>query len=399
VDVVVTSPPYWAQRAYTDGGEAYDGQIGSEPTPWDYLDVLLDCTAEWVRVLKPSGSLFVNLGDKYATRWGSSRPQGRRGFDKESRGRGRWGRNSTGVPEKSLVGLPWRYALGAVDELGLTLRAEIVWDKPNGLPESVDDRVRRSHEQWFHLTRQPRYFQCVDAIREQYAPGTALRYRQGFGDRAGWDQARQSVRTSLSGQGWSQNELGKLPGSVWSIPTEPLDLPKHLAGDDDHYAAFPPEWPRRFIAGFCPERVCTVCGQGRELVTQRTTVFDKARDQDHAAEIAARGASHAVMSGGTAKSTLNGRTSRTVVGETCACPTPEAASTPGVALDPFGGTGTTAQVAHALGRTGISVDLSRGYARLAADDNLARRRWAKVHELPVPRWDRPDALTLFDAGE
>lgn len=65
VDLIVTSPPYWALRSYTDGGAHYPGQIGSEPTPTDYIAALVDCTAEWVRVLKPSGSLFVNLGDRY----------------------------------------------------------------------------------------------------------------------------------------------------------------------------------------------------------------------------------------------------------------------------------------------------------------------------------------------
>jgi hypothetical protein len=83
------------------------------------------------------------------------------------------------------------------------------------------------------------------------------------------------------------------------------------------------------------------------------------------------------------------------LGEGCGCPAPDAPSTPGVVLDPFGGTGTTAHVAHALGRVGISVDLSAGYARLAGDDVLARRRWAKVHDVKAPAWTAPDDLALF----
>lgn len=441
VDLVCTSPPYWAQRAYTDGGVAWAGQLGSEDTPAEYIDGLLEATAEWCRVLKPGGSLWVNLGDKYATRWGSSRPQGRRGMDRldgEPRERrGRWGRNSTGVPEKSLVGLPWRYALACVDELGLTLRAEVVWEKPNGLPESVTDRVRRSHEQWFHLSTQPRYYSAMDAVREAHvtAGGRLLKHRTAHHatvtDNTGWSEAHPA----------ELHPLGRLPGSVWSVPTEPLDLPDHLTDEDDHYASFPAELPRRIVSAWSPERVCTVCGQGRRLVSETSTVFDKARDQAHATEIAGRGASHAVMSGGTARSTLNGRTTRLVVGEVCACtpftvhpgtgePSPTAdpatgrqptrpadiganhrrvgpwtewhldgwdppPSTPGVVLDPLGGTGTTAHVAHALGRTGISVDGSAGYARIAADDTLARRRWAKVHDVKAPAWTPPEDDMLF----
>jgi hypothetical protein len=79
---------------------------------------------------------------------------------------------STGRDPKSLLGLPWRYAIGCIDHLGLILRAEMIWSKPNGLPESVTDRVRRSHEQWFHFTKEPRYFSAVDEVREATAaPG------------------------------------------------------------------------------------------------------------------------------------------------------------------------------------------------------------------------------------
>lgn len=124
VDLICTSPPYWALRHYRDGGQHYAGQVGAEPTPAAYVAALLDCTRDWMRVLKPTGSLWINLGDVYSSGQ-------------------RLGAAPTFIPAKSLFGLPWRYALRAVDELGLILRAEVVWAKPNGLPESVTDRVRR----------------------------------------------------------------------------------------------------------------------------------------------------------------------------------------------------------------------------------------------------------------
>jgi DNA modification methylase len=112
-----------------DGGEHYEGQVGSEETPGEFIDALAAATAEMARVLKPSGSIFVNLGDKYASQ--------------ASRSRHSTGQVATtalisqlGVPTKSLMLLPERYRIRCVDDLGLIARAVIVWDKPNGLPES-----------------------------------------------------------------------------------------------------------------------------------------------------------------------------------------------------------------------------------------------------------------------
>src|SRR5580698_9059291 len=143
--------PYFGLRSYTDNGEHYAGQIGSEENPRAYVAALLDCTRDWVRVLKPTGSLFVILGDKYSTytgaNWGNGRSlDGFRGTAKVPHGGPVNAPEVYGIPFKSLMGLPWRYALGCIDDLGLTLRAEVVWSKPNGMPESASDRVRRSHE-------------------------------------------------------------------------------------------------------------------------------------------------------------------------------------------------------------------------------------------------------------
>lgn len=149
VDLICTSPPYFGLRSYTDGGVHYSGQIGSEATPAEFLEALWTCTHEWTRVLKPSGSIWVNLGDKYDS--GTNSPR-KNGGDRLADGRERQAWNTCkGGPEratigraKSLMGLPWRYALGCIDDLGLILRAEVIWSKPNGLPESVTDRVRRA---------------------------------------------------------------------------------------------------------------------------------------------------------------------------------------------------------------------------------------------------------------
>ena len=201
--------------------------------------------------------MFVNLGDKYsATHTGTQGATGDRASRSEAKAKvRRLTTNTGGIPAKSLMMLPQRYAIGCIDQLGLILRAEIIWSKPNGLPESVTDRVRRSHEQWFHFTKEPRYFSAVDEIREEYDAATIDRYKYAKNNTtenrgaalAGDGKIHQGpLRADLS-PGHEVNPLGKLPGSVWTVPTEPLRVPDHLGVD--HFAAFPSEWPRRLILG------------------------------------------------------------------------------------------------------------------------------------------------------
>lgn len=410
VDLIVTSPPYWSLRSYTDGGEHYDGQIGAEPTPGEYVANLIRCTREWMRVLKPSGSLWVNLGDKYAQDTERSRHGQGGGLKDSARYRERIERYAQGghncVPRKSLIGLPWRYAIACVDDLGLILRAEVIWSKPNGLPESVTDRVRRSHEQWFHFTKSPRYFSAVDTIREPYAPGDHR--RSTIGDLRAVNPSGQSGAIASHDAG---NPLGKLPGTVWTIATQPLRVPAELGVD--HFAAFPMEWPRRIISGWSPSGICTACGEGRRPSVAPTGRIVSSRDADEIGGII--GSPHAAESGrGDGNGTRRIRTAlgpampkieRTITGETCACPDTAAPTRPAVVIDPFGGTGTTALVASVLGRTGISIDMSADYCRVAAwrtADDKQRARAAGVKPRPVPRRRAVepapfDQSVLFDA--
>lgn len=399
VDLIVTSPPYFALRSYQDGGEHYTGQVGEEATPAEFVASLIEVTRECVRVLKPAGSLWVNLGDKYARSGGVDRKArsepgsgdvGNRKADRQVQ------RGVDGVREKSLIGIPWRYAIACIDDLGLILRAEVIWSKPNGLPESVTDRVRRSHEQWFHFTLQPRYFSAVDEIREQAEAdraqavrAAALAAERGIGEahrqallsRGLGDQGRSAATQSGTGKNTAEvlrlcaeadealgsytreftmtsQALGKLPGSVWTIPTEPLKVPAELG--IDHFAAFPTEWPRRIINGFSPAGICDECGEGRRPVTKTQRTKD-----GEPVDLGGwkRGGVQEVTEG-----VGNWRfgTDRSITGYACACGTdPEWGTHPAVVLDPFGGTGTTAMVAKALGRHGITVDMSADYCRLA----------------------------------
>ena len=368
VDLVVTSPPYFGLRSYQDGGEHYDGQIGAEATPAEFVDALIAATREMVRVTKPSGSIWVNLGDKYAG--GRSGPQGVTGQRSDRAQAVTYGTNAqtftTDVRHKSLIGIPWRYAIRCIDDLGLILRAEVIWSKPNGLPESVKDRVRRSHETWFHFTLNPRYYSAVDEIREAHQH-PHIAHTGPRSSRGEVDGNAQHLRMGLS-------PLGKLPGSVWTIPTEPLHVPDHLG--IDHFAAFPTEWPRRIIQGWSPRGICVECGEGRRPTSERDPIDPRFLASNK------RGESPATR----------------ITGEACACPEPTAPTRPGVVLDPFGGTGTTALVAHALGRHGISVDMSSDYCRLAQWRTSDPKQQAKAarREYVPPREQTEGQLDLLE---
>lgn len=381
VDLVVTSPPYFALRSYQDGGEHYAGQIGDEPTPDEFVSSLLEVTAECVRVLKPSGSLWVNLGDKYAT----GATPGPQSANTTMTGGAHKGVSNVvsrkvldGVKAKSLVGIPWRYALRCIDDLGLILRAEVIWSKPNGLPESVTDRVRRSHEQWFHFTLEPRYFSAVDEIREAHLTPQVRAVGEGHDINPNRNDGGRALNDR------PRSPLGKLPGSVWTVPTEPLRVPDHLG--IDHFAAFPTEWPKRIIAGWSPAGVCVECGEGRRPVAER-----EAAGRERATTAAKDPSWQAIN-----RADWQENVTRIITGYACACPEPTADTTPAVVLDPFGGTGTTAMVAKALGRHGISVDMSADYCRLAEWRTNDRDQLAKV--LGVAKADpvHPDETSLFD---
>ena len=227
VDCVVTSPPYWGLRDY-----GADGQIGLEESPELWCSRLVEVFRECRRLLADHGTLWVNCGDAYA----SSPPGGGKGASlrsglngatsdryRETLDRGVGTRRSTVVGDlkpKDLIGLPWMLAF-ALRSDGWWLRSEIIWAKPNPMPESVRDRPTKGHEQIFLLSKRPRYYYDTEAIRDG---------------------------TPYNGEGTSRNAR-----TVWSIATQPFP--------EAHFATFPEELPRRCIAAGCPERVCTECGE------------------------------------------------------------------------------------------------------------------------------------------
>lgn len=248
VDSCVTSPPYFGLRDY---GEA--GQIGLESSPFEYVARLVEVFAEVRRVLADDGTLWLNLGDSYAARprgtdagWDKSRLTNPGTVQKAQaaalRRTGERHRGAAaGIGEKNLFGMPWRVALALQDD-GWTLRNDVIWSKPNAMPESVTDRLSTTHEHVFLLTKRPRYWFDLDAIREE-----RVRARPPV-------EASRYVGTELRGQRHGGNTrsmhttgeyqtAGRNPGDVWSIATTPFT--------GAHFAAMPLALAERCVLAGC----------------------------------------------------------------------------------------------------------------------------------------------------
>ncbi len=247
VDCIVTSPPYYGLRDY---GTA--GQYGLEASPAEYVETMRALFAEARRVLADDGTLWLNLGDSY-----SAAPSGPVGRTSTSRA-GRNGRTADSAyvdvqdkaskaadrPQKNLLGIPWRTAFALQDD-GWILRNEIIWSKPNGMPEPVRDRLTARHEHLFLLAKQQRYHFDLDAIRE---PHTAKALANHGGAKSGHAQNAKHIATQEAHPDWkhrlnSLSEGGRNPGDVWSIATRPYPAA--------HFAVFPIDLPLRCIKAGC----------------------------------------------------------------------------------------------------------------------------------------------------
>lgn len=296
VDCAITSPPYFRLRDY-----AMPGQLGQERSVEVWVESLRAVFREVARVLKPHGSVWLNVGDNY------------------SRNR-RWG-----APPKSLLAGPERLLLALMAD-GWLCRSKAIWLKPNGLPESAADRLSRSYEVVYFLVRRPSYYFDLDAIR---VPHRSI-------GRAGRPRPAELGRTYVGGNsglgalkaaGRVGHRNGANPRDVWSVAT--------AAYSGAHFATFPEGLIERPLLASCPERICVQCDRPWRRPVRIVTV--------HTNE-------------GTRTVRKVGKLFR------CDCFAP---SRPGVVLDPFFGTGTVGVVATRHGRDWLGVELSPRYRKLA----------------------------------
>ncbi len=240
VDCVVTSPPYFGLRDY-----GVDGQLGAEASPAEYVENMRALFAEARRVLADDGTLWLNLGDSYASdsKWGGStggkHVTALHGDSKVGRGK-----RTTGLPDKNLIGIPWRVAFALQDD-GWILRNSIVWHKPNAMPESVTDRLSTRHENVFMFSKSKRYWFDLDAVREPHSDKSiyqqeVARKRPHAAGKSGTAVVPgQAAQSGMAAGGRELNLRGRNPGDVWAIPTQPYP--------GAHFAVFPPALAERCI--------------------------------------------------------------------------------------------------------------------------------------------------------
>jgi len=357
----VTSPPYWGLRDY-----GHAGQIGLEDTPEAYVARMVEVFREVRRVLRDDGTLWLNLGDSYANAgggqmaWSTATEQAKKRVSCADMPR----RDVSMLKPKDLVGIPWRVAF-ALQADGWWLRQDIIWHKPNPMPESVTDRCTKSHEYVFLLTKRERYFYDAEAVKEPQSDASLDRYRYAFSkatnDGNGWVTTKQNVeRTTID-----PSPSGRNRRSVWTITTKPYS--------GAHFAVMPPDLVEPCIkAGTSEEGCCPACGKPWERVVERGESSWEARKAAghkisgyHAADGAI--ASFATPEPREGKRNEGGlgwvAPSRTL-GWRPAC-TCGGSPVPCTVLDPFGGAGTTALVADQLHRNAILCELNPDYAGLA----------------------------------
>ena len=223
LDCVITSPPYWQLRDY-----GYEGQWGLEPTFQEYLEHLWEMMDEIYRVLKPMGTVWVNLGDSYnGTGGGHKIEQERETYKKYSKDLrpAPNGKNDTRIPNKCLLLIPHRFAIGCI-ERGWIMRNDIIWAKRNGMPESVTDRFTKKHEYFFFMTKSTDYYFDLDGIRDKVKPDSLKRYEYDFsGNKGGISRELVGYRQSKGVK--SQSQYGVIEKEYRNLVVEVRDLPPH----------------------------------------------------------------------------------------------------------------------------------------------------------------------------
>lgn len=238
IDCCVTSPPYWALRDY-----GVKGQYGKENTPKDYVKNLVLVFEEVKRVLKPKGTLWLNLGDTYAT--GAANRTNQQVNGKSSTIGGHKNQLASakksktvvdGLKPKDLVGIPWMVAFALRDN-GWYLRQDIIWSKPNPMPESVKDRCTKSHEYIFLFSKKQKYYYDSDSIKTQS--------KKPLDNRGKRKKIKRQITSEINGiRKTAIHEMAN-KRSVWTIPTQ--------AFKGNHYASFPQNLIVDCIKAGCPE--------------------------------------------------------------------------------------------------------------------------------------------------
>jgi len=436
VNCIVTSPPYWGLRDYGtgtwEGGDAecdhdqrrrerdpdsksatnsgssrdnvagqvdcrkcgarrIDQQLGLEPTPEIYMARMVEVFREARRVLRRDGTCWVNLGDSYA---GGAGGRGDSGNEIDGRPTSvkhdgkRIPRDAGSLKPKDLCGIPWRVAF-ALQADGWYLRSDIIWAKPNPMPESVTDRPTKAHEYLFLLSREPRYFYDAEAIREA-------------------DTGQQHARNVLHGapslepSGGLKNPHGGLWGTpekngsgrnrrtVWTIATQPFP--------EAHFATFPEKLVEPCVLAGCPAQTCPECGAPWERVVESHIEGTARHERGRYAQHSGGDGTNSFLS----KTAVHGTKISETLGyrPTCACGRED--TMPGTLLDLFCGSGTALLVTLRLGRRAVGIELKPEYmdmARKRIAGEAAQGKLRDIHAQPRLPLEEPEKVEQGELGE
>lgn len=361
VQACITSPPYYGLRDYelppSLWGDGWEGCLGLEPTAEQFVAHLVEVFAEVRRVLRDDGVLWLNLGDSYASHGGergSKKGPSLGGTAQGLRGTPRGHRLVRGDAKvKDLLGIPWMTAF-ALRADGWYLRSDVIWSKPNPMPESVLDRPTSAHEHVFLLAKSELYYYDAEAIKEA---DTGRASGNGFARAARRSLTDRSGREAGSANEWIGGR-GRNRRSVWEVATQPYP--------GAHFATFPPKLIEPMVLAGSAAQACSSCGAPWERIVERSRSFEsgsgRAGRVPTGKGLYQQGGGDVRMGPVLTTKTLGFK------------PTCDHADGGGhsVILDPFAGTGTTMQVAVSHRRDAIGIELSPQYAE------QARRRMAGV---------------------
>lgn len=365
IDCCVTSPPYFGLRDYGNSD-----QIGLEETPELYVAKIVEVFTEVKRVLKKEGTLWLNLGDSYAGSYRGTNENGKQGTNKGTIFNPETSDKRYGLKPKDLFGIPWMVAF-ALRSSGWYLRQDIIWHKPNPMPESVTDRCTKSHEYIFLISKSAKYYYDAEAIKTKVKDSTVQRMAQQIEDQKGSNRVSGKTNGNMKavasnrkysdykGSAFSKvsggfYENGEIVGngmankkSVWTISTMPYS--------EAHFATFPERLIIDCIKAGCPEFVCKKCGKARERIVENEYIVHENWYGDKTKK--------SKNSRGKAGSSYKEKVKINDVGfNDCGC---NAGFSLGIVLDPFMGAGTTALVARKLNRNFIGIELNEEYIKIA----------------------------------
>lgn len=345
VDTAMTSPPYWGLRDY-----GHEDQLGLEETPEQYVENLMAVFNELKRVLKPTGTFYLNIDDTYSrgSRHKDATEDSLRDEDSEA------GEPDEKVqydlPDKCMSMVPERVMMAMVDN-GWILRNKVVWRKKGGgMPESVKDRFSTTWEYVYMFSLNQDYYFDLDAVREPHKEKSIERNKRAISSR---DVPVQPEQT-MSG---IDETKGKNPGDMWRIATANMS--------EAHFAVYPTELCEKPVKAGCPKKVCKECGEPYERVSEEKVVEErkpesgkrKSTNSDYFVE-SDRKSNQGLRDGYKQKVyESKGFENR------CDCETDDVEK--GTILDPFAGAGTTCLAARQYNRNYIGIELNEEYAEMA----------------------------------